>query len=175
MCINQDHSYKCSPPVLLTGVAGFTLIELVSVIVLLGILSVTIAPRFMTKGGFSEYAVQDEIVSAVRLSQQRAMYEQDENVCYRLLIASNVFGAQRGARALPSDPYSFNWIGPDEDWRNGIDVESGVTVADKTVYFDGLGNALNNCGGASTDFTISITGETSLEVFINAVGFIQAR
>ena len=153
--------------------AGFTLVELVSVIVLMGILMVTIAPRFLGKGGFVEYAVRDQIIAGARMAQQRAMYNQD--FCYRLQIDSGVITVQ-GRVVGSGDPYEN--IGPDEGWRSGIVIEAGVTVNDTTFYFDGLGNALSDtldcAGNTLAETTLSVQGETTTTVCINGVGYVRA-
>lgn len=53
--------------------SGLTLIELLIVIVLLGILSVTALPRFIGKGGVEETTVRDKLIAVLRLSQTQAM------------------------------------------------------------------------------------------------------
>lgn len=169
MCINIRKDMTCR-----AADKGFTLIELVAVIVLLAILTVTVAPRFLDRGGFSEYAVRDQIISAARMAQQRAMYDQEAGSCYRLEVSGALFGVQSRAN-------TYGFIGPDDSWRSGIAIENGVTVAGGLpvrVYFDGLGNALDStadCAGSPLDQArITINGSSSLGVCINAVGFIRA-
>lgn len=156
-----------------TTISGFTLVELVAVIVLIGILAVTLAPRYLGKGGFAEYAVRDQIIAGARMAQQRAMYNHDR--CYRLEVDSGVIAVQN--RVVGSGAVYEN-IGPDEGWQNGINIESGVSVNDITVYFDGLGNALGNtldCAGSSlSEITIPVLGETTVNVCINGVGYVRA-
>lgn len=53
--------------------SGLTLIELLIVIVLLGILSVTALPRFIGKGGVEETTVRDQLIAVLRLNQTQAM------------------------------------------------------------------------------------------------------
>lgn len=52
---------------------GFTLIELIAVIVILGFLSVAIMPRFLQSDSFEARTVQDKLISAAREAQQLAM------------------------------------------------------------------------------------------------------
>ena len=51
---------------LLKQQGGFSLVELVTVMVLVGILTATIAPKFSSRQGFSDYAARDQIVVAAR-------------------------------------------------------------------------------------------------------------
>lgn len=52
---------------------GFTLVELIVVILLTGILSVSIAPRFFTVSAYEDRKAADELLAALRHSQQMAM------------------------------------------------------------------------------------------------------
>lgn len=52
---------------------GFTLMELILVIVLLSILSLFAASRFMGSGSFSAYALQERVISVIRQVQVNRM------------------------------------------------------------------------------------------------------
>jgi MSHA pilin protein MshC len=52
---------------------GFTIVELVVVIVILGIISAVAAPRFFDLQDYQKIAFKDELVSALRFAQKRAV------------------------------------------------------------------------------------------------------
>lgn len=52
---------------------GFTLIELIVVILLIGILSISIAPRFFGVSSYEDRKASNELLSALRHTQQLAM------------------------------------------------------------------------------------------------------
>ena len=52
---------------------GFTLVELIVVVLLIGILSISIAPRFFGVSSYEDRKAADELRSALRHTQQLAM------------------------------------------------------------------------------------------------------
>jgi MSHA pilin protein MshC len=52
---------------------GFTLIELIVVLILIGVLAVSLVPRFFTASGTSEYVYRDEALNLLRRVQMQAM------------------------------------------------------------------------------------------------------
>jgi MSHA pilin protein MshC len=153
--------------------SGFTLIELVAVMVVLGVLAVTAVPRFSGSQDFEAYSARDQIIAAARMAQQYAMYDRAAGACYRLNIAANRLQVQAAG---------VN-IGPSQGWRDGIDIDAAIAInggagpgANVSVFFDGLGNAIDACpaaGGSPTATTITMT-PFGLNVCINAVGYINA-
>jgi len=57
---------------------GFTLIELVIVILLLGILATFAMPKLLGKGGFETQTLRDELLTRLRLVQTINMHEPAE-------------------------------------------------------------------------------------------------
>ncbi|WP_019528132.1 type IV pilin protein [Dasania marina] len=151
--------------------SGFTLIELVSVMVLLGVLAVAAIPSFTGTNDFSAYSAQDQIIAAARMAQQRAMYDRNPSSCYFLDITSNVISVVRLAGPI------FEKIGPTEEWRNGIVVDADVAIVDTRIFFDGLGNALDGCPSVGTQFSLEQKiniAAMGLAVCVNPVGYVHA-
>ncbi len=144
---------------------GFTLVELVAVIVLLSILTASVIPRFTSRDGFAEYAVRDQLISAFRLSQQRAMYDHSGN-CYRLNIDADGFGSQR-------DGVYFGPVGE----INFSDDYSNISVTPASpIYFDGLGNAFSGGCGITpvTDKTTLTILPSGIQVEMYSAGYVKA-
>lgn len=155
----------------LTAQRGFSLIELVTVIVLLGIVLVTVAPRFSTKQTFAHFAVRDQLISSFRYAQQRAMSDHGGD-CYRLLIDANGFGAQSNRGG------AFNYIDPDEPILFSGDYAQ-ISVTQSVIYFDGLGNALTgscSTGALSSSITVAVSSPglapATIEIF--PTGYLRA-
>ena len=70
---------------------GFTMVELVIVIVLLGILSVTVLPRLSGSNEFRIVQLRDEVAAALRFAQKTAVSHR-RNVC--ISVAGNVLALQ---------------------------------------------------------------------------------
>lgn len=79
---------------------GFTLIELLIVITILGILSATVLPKFLSSSDFSEYTYRSDVISKLRLIQTKAMQQttikasaDPKALCSRIvLITTNKLG-----------------------------------------------------------------------------------
>jgi MSHA pilin protein MshC len=147
---------------------GFTLIELVIVIVILAILSVTVAPKFFSSNGFSEYAYRTDVIAKLRLIQTRAMQQANDN-CHQVMITSKKLGKTKCT--IPAKFF-------EETERRATLVEietidNVVFSASESVFqFSRLGRPLINKEPKKIDITI--TGEQALIVRIESEGYIHA-
>jgi MSHA pilin protein MshC len=73
---------------------GFSLIELLMVLLILAIISITVLPKFFTSKGFAEYAYQDDVITKLRLIQTQAMQQTNNNAnyCHTVLITTKQIG-----------------------------------------------------------------------------------
>jgi len=148
---------------------GFTLVELILVIVLLGILSVVAAPSFTTTG-FEQRAYRDRLVSALRYAQKYAVAQR----CgARVVITAARFDVLRPDSNMTNADcvMAFNTPvrdpGAVQDLVEGNNfagtTPNGMAVTPATVTFNSLGRA------TSGDITfavgtnpITVVGESGL-------------
>ena len=156
--------------------AGFSLVELVTVLVLISILSVFAAPRMMGTAGTDQYVVRDQLISAIRFVQQRSMQDQASTHCYRIHIMPSNFSVERAATAV--DPYvAINDFAFGEEDASVARALQNVTLSAITLFFDGLGNPLNTCRGstvANQSVSIMAVGATPICIDIFSTGYVRA-
>lgn len=91
---------------------GFTLIELIMVIVILGVLAVFAGPRMFNTGDFSARGFHDETLSLLRFAQKTAVAQRrvvcvkvaDTGLTLTMDTASTPTGNCNGTLALPNKP-----------------------------------------------------------------------
>lgn len=122
---------------------GFTLVELIVVILIIGILSISIAPRFFTVSSYENRKASDELLAALRYTQQIAMARGGD-------IQLN----------LQNDNYTIELTdGTPLRSPNGssypIFFDGVTTSTPNIIVYDGLGNRVPNA-----QFDISIGDQT---------------
>ncbi len=146
---------------------GFTLMELILVIVLLSILSLFAASRFMGSGNFSAYALQERVISVIRQVQVNRMQSNvaspDNN--FRLQVSSSCVGSV-AACAL---------TGSAQDARSDVVIDNStnfsvISGAANTINFNLLGNPVS---GAVYILIEDKRGRSRCQVEINTQGYVS--
>ena len=117
---------------------GFTLVELITVLVLVGILAVVAIPRFFDRNTFDSRGFYDQVISTLRYAQKAAV-AQHRFVC--VAFASNSVSLTYGA----SDTCGSDLTSPTGLTPYKVTAPSGVNFtapsAGTTFNFDALGRA----------------------------------
>jgi len=163
---------------------GFSLVELVSVMVLISILAVFIAPKMTGTSGLDEYIVRDQLISAIRFAQQHAMYDQTPGRCFRVNIAAHSYSVDRSTDSGASFPTMTNLAFANND-ASVVTALNKVTLPALTQRFnalgnpvttlDALGNTVSDCSGVTAgNQAITIAGSTTIQLCIYSTGYVRA-
>ncbi|MBE4608072.1 type II secretion system protein [Vibrio navarrensis] len=152
---------------------GFTLVELIVVILLLGIISVYAASRFSGPASFSVYVAQEQAISIIRQLQVYRMQSNttnSDNPNFELTASGGCLGSTAGCTAAVTPQVAESRS--DVMRLDGVSVTSTVSP----IRFDLRGNPLQADGSAlnSVTITFSASGE-SASVCINSQGYVSGE
>lgn len=160
------------------GVAarGFTLVELIIVIVLMGVLAVVAAPRLINNTDFYARGFHDETMALLRYAQKTAV-AQRRTVCVAFAVTSVSTASLRTASSEAIGTCDANLVGPRGDTPGTVTSRSGINYSvapPPPVSFDGLGQPLDNAGVAITAArTITVTGSGKVITIEPATGYVH--
>ena len=154
---------------------GFSLIELVLVILLLGFLSAFAVPKWRAKPGFETQTVRDELLTRLRLVQTVNMHE-PANRCTQLVVASPRFAHRTYAACPASDDLSSGWTDNLRTRGRLVTPSAGMSISlnnsnNFVLRFDQMGRPLGSCATGCT-LLVSDGRETS-RIQIESEGYIH--
>ncbi|OEE51855.1 MSHA biogenesis protein MshC [Enterovibrio norvegicus] len=154
---------------------GFTLIELITVILILGIVSVFAVPRLSGSEAFSVMGARDAGLSVARQVQLRAMQQEIKtnellSSCNALIVTASRMGGGNDA--------DCQWQGDRSDVVDLSDSKVRISPA-QTFYFDLLGRPVSsdktrlctNASGCKITFTQSVSAAS---ICLNSEGYFYA-
>ncbi|MCH2342451.1 type II secretion system protein [Pseudomonas sp. NPDC047963] len=141
--------------------SGFTLVELIMMLVIIGILAAVVGPRFFERQVFDERLFFEETVSAVRYAQKLALAS---GCLTQVSLDAGGYRLRRAANCA-SGAYSADVQGPDGQIpfaNTDVPVSVSVSAANFPVVFDSLGRPSSAASATIGAFTFSVTAETGL-------------
>lgn len=146
---------------------GFTMIELIVVIIMLAIMAVTIVPKFFTSTGFQEYTYQAEVITKLRSIQLRAMQQTNSSMCHTVLVTETALGIPQNCDLTLVDGWQSDTTSI--IIQAGHDVTFDVSSGNYSFTFDSMGRpSCNAC-------LISVLGDSTLTVAVKTEGYIHEK
>lgn len=137
--------------------AGFTLVELIVMIVILGTISAVAIPRFFDLRGFQQRGYFDETVSAVRYAQKLAV---GSGCDVQVTLGAAGFNLQQRTSCDTSSAFTLAVPHPSKAGSFAAAPPAGVSLSAATLVFTPLGQAANTAR-TTTDFNgLSVGGKT---------------
>ncbi|MFC4161750.1 GspH/FimT family pseudopilin [Chitinimonas lacunae] len=151
-------SRAARPVRLLPAQAGFTLVELLTVLLLAAILAATVAPRINIRPTFEARGYADEAISAFRYARAAAIAMR-RNVCVTISGGNLLqlrYAPTYGASAAVAN-CTANLGRPDgQSGAYSLSAATGVAIApNQSVIFDSLGRP-----DLASALTVSISGDS---------------
>lgn len=143
--------------------SGYTLLELVAVLVVAGVLMALLAPQFIDDSGFTGQTTADKLLAAARYAETLA---QNQGLTTSLMVGPNSFSVTQNKPPVPvPDPtlQSSTYVTP---------IPSGVTISSSpgaTVSFSRTQSSQSVT--VPTTFTVTSAG-FSASVYVTATGYI---
>lgn len=137
---------------------GFTLVELITILVIVGVLAATVSSRFMPNALLQMQAGRDQLVSALTIAQQIAMAQSNGVQLFTSGSTIDIRVDSNGDGAFGANE-SITYAGT----RYPLLITGGVSFSAAVVTFDRRGYTLPNSitavkGDHSVDVTITGTG-----------------
>ncbi len=139
---------------------GWTLIELVIIIVLIGILAVVVAPR-ITTDDFKVEAEVTSLIANIRYAQHKSMVSGGG---WSIIFQSNSYTIKDDAGNIPTLPGG----------ENPVTTKYNLSSTQSVVYFDYLGRPAKDNSNSNDkildNITVTLSNRT---IIINKIGGVE--
>jgi MSHA pilin protein MshC len=153
---------------------GFSLIELIVVIILISIIAVTVLPKFVTSNGFEEYTYRDELIIKLRAIQLRTMQQTDSSTCQSIKVSPSTIGLLATTANATTCETSYAGESTTVTINDNHNVSFSVSEGLSSFSFSSLGKPVGCTAISPCEITLTVVGENSLAITINIEGYIYA-
>jgi MSHA pilin protein MshC len=155
---------------------GFTLVELVMVVVILGVLAAYAAPRILNSGDFYSRGFHDETLAYLRYAQKMAV-AQRRTVC--VAFGSGTPGTvtltMASTAAATNCTTAGALAGPKGESPVVLTARAGVAFVSvpSAFNFDGLGQPITSGGAAQSTQTFQVNGVSNTITVETGTGYVH--
>lgn len=149
----KDSTCWCSD--LSKAQAGFTMVELIVTMVIIGIMAIAIVPRMGSLRNFDEIGFRDQVKAALEYARKSAVAARRH---VQITIVGGTITVGRASALPETNPTTYTNLQLPGINSHTFAVPSGVTIApDTTLVFDPLGRP-------SAGATLAISGAGTISV-----------
>lgn len=153
---------------------GFTLIELIIVILLISIMAVTVVPKFLSSKGFEEYTYRDELITKLRAIQLRVMQQTNNSTCQTIQVNSSVIGLLATTPNAATCEAGYAGDTTTTTINDNHNVNFTISEELSSFSFSSLGRPTGCAAITPCEIMLTVAGESSLAIKINIEGYIYA-
>lgn len=159
---------------------GFTMIELIVVMILVGIMAVAVLPRFADKRDFDTRGYADQVLSSLRYAQKTAIAQRRRvlvtfneaadnvslNFCNVAAAADTCSAATTNCNGVVTDPASGIAYSIPAPANVEIQARDTVPAAVASFRFDCLGRPMATDTTPATMTTVTVIGSPNVPIII---------
>lgn len=165
---------------------GFTLVELVTVMIVVGIMAVIAAPRFFDANLFKSRGFADQVQATLRYAQKEAI-AQHRNVCVAITTSNISLTVANAVPSLATSPCNTNLVSPSGQPSNCPSATYKICTPSATItltllpaapttfVFNALGKPFDDFGiTSSAQKSIAVSGATNFIYIEPETGYVHS-